>query len=485
MTLLLYINSLSTMATLFPFCLLLLPMLLLLVRRSSAKRVPPGSLGLPIIGQSISLLRAMRSNTAEEWLQERVRKYGPVSKLSLFGKPSVFINGQAANKLIFASDGSTISNQQARSNQMILGDRNLLELSGEDHKRVRNALLSFLKPESLKLYVGKMDAEVRKHLQMHWQGKQNVTVMPLMKTLTFNIICGLLFGVERGIRREKLVGRFQEMIEGIWSVPVNLPFTRYNRSLQASTKIQNMIKELMREKEVELEKGASPHQDLITCLLSIRGKNNEEVITEKEIVDNVMLVMVAGHDTSAVLITFLVRLLANDPDVYAAVLKEHEEIAKGKPSGEFLTWEDLAKMKYTWRVALETLRMVPPVFAGFRTVLKDIEFGGYLIPEGWKIFWATSMTHMDNSIFPEPTKFDPTRFENQASIPPYCFIPFGGGPRICPGIEFARIETLVTIHHLVTRFKWKLCHTDNFFGRNPTPAPTGGLPIEITSMNLK
>ena len=94
------------------------------------------------------------------------------------------------------------------------------------------------------------------------------------------------------------------------------------------------------------------------------------------------------------------------------------------------------------------------------------------------------MTHMDDNIFPEPTKFDPSRFENQASIPPYCFIPFGGGPRICPGIEFARIETLVTIHHLVTRFKWELCNTDNFFCRNPTPAPSGGLPIAITPMNL-
>lgn len=142
-----------------------------------------------------------------------------------------------------------------------------------------------------------------------------------MKNLTFNIICSLLFGVERGIQREKLVGSFQEMIEGIWSVPVNLPFTSYNRSLRASAKIQNMIKELMREKERELEKGASPHQDLITCLLSIRGKDNEEVITEQEIVDNVMLVMVAGYDTSAVLITFIVRLLANDPDIHAAVLK--------------------------------------------------------------------------------------------------------------------------------------------------------------------
>ena len=90
-----------------------------------------------------------------------------------------------------------------------------------------------------------------------------------------------------------------------------------------------------------------------------------------------------------------------------------------------------------------------------------------------------SMTHMDNTIFPEPTVFDPTRFENPASIPPYCFIPLGGGPRVCPGNEFARMETLVVIHHLVTGFKWKLCHTDNYFSRNPTPEPTEGLPIEI------
>lgn len=67
-----------------------------------------------------------------------------------------------------------------------------------------------------------------------------------------------------------------------------------------------------------------------------------------------------------------------------------------------------------------------------------------------QIFWATRMTLMDGGIFEEPSKFDPTRFENQASVPSYCFIPFGGGPRICPGYEFAKIETLVAIHNLVT-----------------------------------
>lgn len=66
-------------------------------------------------------------------------------------------------------------------------------------------------------------------------------------------------------------------------------------------------------------------------------------------------------------------------------MAEQEEIAKGKVPGELLTWEDIAKMKYTWKVALETLRMVPPVFGGFRKTLKDIEYGGFIIPKGWQV----------------------------------------------------------------------------------------------------
>ena len=143
-----------------------------------------------------------------------------------------------------------------------------------------------------------------------------------MKTLTFNLICTLLFGVERGAWKDKFIACFQEMVEGMWSIPINLPFTRYNRSLRGRTRVQNMVKDLIREKRLELEqKVASTHQDLITCMLSIHNENNEQVITEKEIVDNVILVMVAGHDTSSVLITFIMQLLANEPAIYAAVLQ--------------------------------------------------------------------------------------------------------------------------------------------------------------------
>ncbi|KAF6138659.1 hypothetical protein GIB67_039393 [Kingdonia uniflora] len=467
----------------FTIFLLLFPILLLLImrRRKLSNKLPPGSLGIPFIGQSLDLLRAMRTNTAEKWLEERARKYGPISKLTLFGTPTVFVRGKAANKFVFNNDGEVLGNNQPKSIARIMGSRNILELNGEDHRRVRGALLTFLKPEVLKKYVGKMDKEVRNHLKVHWQGKTKITIMPLMKTLTFDIMCSLLFGLESGDKkRETFVKYFMEMIEGMWTIPVNLPFTRFNRSIRASTKAQSLVMGLIREKrEALLKQQASPSDDLILSLLCITGEDNKPALSDKEIVDNVMIVMLAGFDTSSVLLTFLVRLLINDPFVYAAVLREHEEIAEGKKSGEELTWEDLSKMKYTWRVANETLRMTPPVFGGFRKALKDLEFEGYLIPKGWQVFWVANMTHMDETIFPNPSKFDPSRFDQQTPVPPFCYVAFGGGPRVCPGYEFARLEVLVSVHYMVTMYNWKFCLNDNSFIRDPMPLQNQGLPILI------
>lgn len=143
-----------------------------------------------------------------------------------------------------------------------------------------------------------------------------------MKTLTFNIICSLLFGVERGKQRDQFLDSFQEMIQGMWSVPINVPFTRYNRSLRASARIQNILKEIVQKKKIELKQNAaSARQDLISFLLGMVDEDGKQVMSEKEIFHNIKLVMVAGHDTSAVLITFIIRLLANEPAIYAAVLQ--------------------------------------------------------------------------------------------------------------------------------------------------------------------
>ncbi|KAG0521145.1 hypothetical protein BDA96_08G136100 [Sorghum bicolor] len=442
-----------------------------------AKQVPPGSLGLPVIGQSLSLLRAMRANSGERWIQDRIHRYGPVSK-SLFGAPTVLLAGPAANKFTFFS--RALAMQQPRSVQRILGEKSILELVGADHKRIRGALAEFLKPDMLRLYVGKIDGEVRRHLDERWAGRTTVTVMPLMKRLTFDIISLLLFGLQRGAPlQDALAADFARVMDGIWAVPVNLPFTAFSRSLRASARARRLIAGILRETRAKLETGeASRSSDLIACLLSLTDHHSgAPLLSDKEIVDNSVVALVAGHDTSSILMTFMVRQLANDPDTLAAMVQEHDDIAKSKGDGEALDWEDLAKMKYTWRVALETLRLVPPMFGDFRRALQDVEFDGYLIPKGWQVFWVASVTHMDPGIFPEPARFDPSRFENQS--PPCSFVAFGGGPRICVGMEFARIETLVTMHYLVRRFRWKLCCKKDTYARDPMPLPLHGLPIQL------
>ncbi|KAG2645736.1 taxadiene 5-alpha hydroxylase-like [Panicum virgatum] len=462
------------------------PVLLHLLTRATKPRpgtakLPPGSLGLPVIGQSLGLLRAMRANAAERWVQDRVDRYGPVSKLSLFGAPTVLLTGPAANKFVFFSGALAL--QQPRSTQRILGERSILELTGADHKRIRGALAEFLKPDMLRLYVGKIEGEVRRHLDESWAGRATVTVMPLMKRLTFDIISLLLFGLERGAVRDALAGDFNHVMDGMWAVPVDLPFTVFRQSLKASASARRVIAGITRETKAKLERGeASRSSNLIACLLSLTHDAGATThLSEEEIVDNSMVALIAGHDTSSILMTFMVRHLANDPDTLAAMVQEHDEIAKNKGDGEALTWDDLAKMKFTWRVALETLRLVPPIFGSFRRALEDVEFAGYLIPKGWQVFWAASVTHMDAAIFHDPAKFDPSRFKDQSSAtaPPCSFVAFGGGPRICVGMEFARIETLVTMHHLVRRFRWKLCCKEDTFARDPMPSPLHGLPIQL------
>ncbi|KAK3039734.1 hypothetical protein RJ639_027075 [Escallonia herrerae] len=240
----------------FLVLLLLLPVFLLRARRAT-KRLPPGSMGLAVIGQSLSLFKSLESQHGRRMVPRSNKEVRPDFKAQ-----------PAANKFIYTCDGNKLANKQPKSISRLIGERSIIELSGEDHKRIRAALVSFLKPEVLKQYVGKLDEEIRHHLDMHWHGKQEVKVGPLMKTLAFNVICSLIFGIERGERRDLLVGLFQELIAGLLAVPVNLPFTRFNRSLQGSAKIKAIVMDLIREKRAAFEQQGHPiiKISLLACL---------------------------------------------------------------------------------------------------------------------------------------------------------------------------------------------------------------------------
>ncbi|KAL6316282.1 hypothetical protein AAG906_017913 [Vitis piasezkii] len=137
------------------------------------------------------------------------------------------------------------------------------------------------------------------------------------------------------------------------------------------------------------------------------------------------------------------------------------EIAKSKGSEEYLNWDDIQKMRYSWNVANETMRLTPPVQGAFREVIKNFTYAGFTIPKGWKTHWNVNTTHRNTKYFPEP----------------FTFVPFGGGPRMCPGREYARAQVLVFIHNIVTKFKWERVDPNEKISYNPSPIPAKGFPI--------
>ncbi|KAG2591235.1 hypothetical protein PVAP13_5NG437000 [Panicum virgatum] len=128
---------------------------------------------------------------------------------------------------------------------------------------------------------------------------------------------------------------FQQLVRGIWAVPVNLPFSTYSRCLAASRRGRHAVAGVIKERRAKLERGeSSPSSDVVTLMLV-------EGLPDEEIIDNVMFLMVAAHDTTAALLTFLVRQLEADKDAYDKVVQEQEEIARSKAPREALSWEDI------------------------------------------------------------------------------------------------------------------------------------------------
>ncbi|GLJ25574.1 hypothetical protein SUGI_0489930 [Cryptomeria japonica] len=407
------------------------------------KNLPPGNLGLPLIGQTFEFLSAYRSNTPQDWIEQKVLKYGSVFKTSLMGCPTVVLNGPAGNRLLFQNDFNIIANKQPISLTRIVGKKSILELSGEDHKRMRSAIMQFLKPEALQKFLAG----------------------------------DLLFGLNDSEEIEILSQDFTEAFKALWSLPLDLPGTAFRSELKARSRICKRLSSLLKVRRRELHEGKfCPGQDLMSNMLSSRNENGK-AMTEEEIIDNMIALMSAGHETTCNLLINVLRLLALNPHVYQKVLEEHMEILTKKEIDEPLTWDDIQKMKYTWKVCQETMRLISPVFGGFRKAMKDVEFGGFVIPKGWQLFWVATSTHMNDEIFKEPNNFDPSHFDS--SIPPYNFVAFGGGPRICPSYDFAKMETLIYLHHLVGKYKWSLVDQDEKIIRDPMPFPINELLIKI------
>ncbi|PIN07300.1 Cytochrome P450 CYP4/CYP19/CYP26 subfamily [Handroanthus impetiginosus] len=462
---------------------LYLSLLILYLKTKLHKTInlPPGKIGWPLIGEMKDFALSCARGELEKFFSDRMGRYNSpdVFKTSLLGKKIVVFCSPAGNKFVFSNENKLVKSWVPDSaSKIVLADHADVEKTAK--LQIRTFAYEFLKPDVIQKYIKTMDSIISQHLDQEWAQKQTLTVYPIVQKLLFSLSCSIFMGIEDKNLTRKLEDQFEIVTSGLFSMPFDLPGTKVRRGMRAGYEMRSELRKIVRQKRSSENKdGNSGSVNLLSYLLSATDSEGK-LFSEEEIACIVLAVLIGSQHTTSSLITNLVYFLADNPAVYDRVLKEQLEIRKLKVDDkQLLNWEDTKRMKYSRIVLNETLRIAPTAIGFFRDVIHDFNFAGYTVPKGWKIFLSPNTIHKNPKYYPNPDKFDPSRFEGKGPSP-FTFTAFGGGPRMCPGNEFAPHLVLVFMHNLLIRFTWeKLIPKEKIIYDGAVNGPEHGLPIKL------
>ncbi|KAL8515125.1 hypothetical protein ACS0TY_014000 [Phlomoides rotata] len=442
----------------------------------------PGSLGWPIVGESFSFLSSFSSPASiYTFLHDRQKRYGKVFKSSVLGRLTVFMTGREASKILLTGKDGLVSLNLFYTGKQVLGPTSLLTQSGEAHKRLRRLIGEPLSMDSMKKYFPFINSLAMETLD-HWSG-QKVHVLEEASLFTLKVIGHMIMSLEpTGEEQEKFRSNFKIISSCFASLPFKIPGTAFYRGIKARDRMYAMLDSTIAQRR----KGEGFQQDFLESLLkkhskdSSEGDDDDNKLTDKQLKDNILTLLVAGHDTTTAALTWLIKFLEENPAALERLREEHLKIQSSRKDGSSLTWSDVNSMPYTAKVTSETLRRatILPWFS--RKAAQDFEIDGYKIEKGWSVNLDVVSIHHDPEIFPNPEKFDPSRFDEP--IKPYSFLGFGSGPRMCPGINLAKLEISVFIHHLVCRYRWTALEKDDCVQPTLVRMPKNKYPVMVESI---
>jgi len=431
--------------------------------------LPPGSLGLPVVGDTLNFLQD------SQFAKKRYQQYGPIFKTSIFGQPTVFMRGQEANLFILSNDNQYFVVTSPASTRALLGPLSLSLQTGANHINRRKLLFQAFAPRALVGYIGAMEDITQRYLEK-WEKMETMTWYPELRKYTFDVAGKLLVGLDNG--SETALGHnFETLAKGLFSIPWDLPWTKFGKAKKGRKLLLAELEKIIRDRQL----GTPSGKDALSLLISARDEEGNSLSLD-EVKDQVLLLLLAGHETLTSALTSFCLLLAQNPDVMASLRAEQQQF----PATEPLTLEQLKQMTYLEQVLREVLRLIPPVIGLFRKVINACEFGGYSIPKGWTVACGINQTHQDSQLYPEPERFDPDRFSSERGAKPFSYVPFGGGLRECLGKEFARLEMKLFAAKIVREFEWELLPDQDLnLIAIPAQRPGDGLRVKFRRTTIK
>nr|WP_040656231.1 cytochrome P450 [Rubidibacter lacunae] len=430
---------------------------------TSAASLPPGTLGLPFIGETLAFLRD------RNFARDRAARYGPIFKTHLLGRPTVFVCSEEGCRFVLANESKYFVVSWPPSTRKLLGSLSLALQTGGVHYQRRRILAQAFQPRALAGYIETMDAICCSFIE-RWLQVRSLAWYPELRQLTFDIACKLFVGMDSGSHNE-LGEQFELWCQGLFTLPLNFPWTRFGRARRNRDWLLQQLEEIIRKRQ----ESDDPGDDALGLLVRSRDEDGSQLGLD-ELKDQVLLLLFAGHETLTSSLVSFCLLVGQHPDVRDRLLAELDRLPDDAP----LTLESLQQLTYLEQVLQEVMRCIPPVGGGFRTVIQECELDGYRLPEGWGVIYQIAQLHMNPDRYPDPDRFDPDRFAPGSDNPSqtYSYAPFGGGLRECLGKEFARLEMKIVAVRVLQACDWTITpDQDLSLVVIPSPRPRDGLRV--------
>ena len=412
-------------------------------------------------------------------MQELHRRFGPVVDFGYRSSRMVLVFGAEANEHVISTAADCFEWGEAMQALVAVdGPTALVVSDGDDHKRRRRLVQPAFSIKRVDAHLGLVVAEVDRALA-RWRPGVELDAAASLREAIRRIVVRALFGEELGAEADRFGELLEPGLRYVQRMPqqrfehdlrIN-PYARVHRSNRAADAL--VLAEVARRRAAGIDEDA--HPDTLTALLA--GVDGE-TLTDAELLDQVRSLMAAGFDTTSGAAAWLVLELGRNPEALAAMRAEVDAVLGDRPP----TIDDLRAMPLTLGAVQEVLRLWPPGPAAPRRSIAPSELHGMTIPAGRMVLYSAYVTGRLPELWPDPERFDPSRWAPGAPEPkPYSFVPFGGGYRRCIGFALATLELQVMAVRLAQQVEWRNRTTKVKPTGIATLTPKGGVPIEVTT----
>jgi cytochrome P450 len=463
--------------------------------------VRPQSLSVPgpnpktELGHLLNVIRFGQDSIG--FARQLFQQYGPIVALRSGGGSNLYSSDPNCPGTVFAY-GPEIVRQVSTQHEIytkhplsgrIYGRRNesnrsqplkhfgvgLFGLNGDVHRQHRQLMMPAFHRQQIESYRDDIVALTESTLEQLRPG-QVCDISEVMRLLTMRVATKTLFGEDIGEAGGGLGQMLQEALGTLGTplllfFPFDLPGLPYHRFLTQIGQLDDLMRQLIDRKRHTVDRD----RDVLSMLIQARDEVDGTGLSEDELLGHVGVLFAAGHETSSNALTWTLFLLSQHPQVAADLLDELDSVLQGTAP----TMAQLSQLPLLERVIKESMRILPPVPWNGRIIAKPTELGGYFLPEGTEVFVGIYHTHQMPELYPNPSVFNPQRWETIAPSM-YEYNPFSAGSRVCIGAGFAMMEIKVILAMLLQRYRLQLIPNARIDQSGViVMAPKQGMPMQV------